>query len=118
MLAYYLDEDTADRDLIRAMRRRGIDVASPAEAGMLHREDAEHLAYATQHDRVLYSFNVRDYCRLHSDWTRLGKSHAGITLAHQWRRYSIGTQLRGLLRLASQKSATQMRDRLEYGSPQ
>jgi hypothetical protein len=96
------------------MRYRGLDVVFPSEAGMIHRSDEEHLAYATQHGRVVYSYNVGDFSQLHSEWLRLGKPHLGIVLAHQWQRYSIGTQLRGLLRLAAQCSPTEMKDRLEF----
>ncbi|MCI0366579.1 MAG: DUF5615 family PIN-like protein [Phycisphaerales bacterium] len=114
MLAYYFDEDAMNRHIIRAMRSRGVDVVSASEVEMVHRRDEEHLSYAAQHGRVIYSFNVGDFCRLHDEWLRLGRPHAGIVLAHQWRQYSIGTQARGLLKLAAQLSAAEMRDRLEF----
>jgi hypothetical protein len=114
MLAFYLDEDTMNRNLARAMQSHGLDVVSPSDAGMIRRSDEEHLTYASQNKRVLYSFNVADYCRLHAEWRNAGTVHAGILLAHQWRRHSVGTQLRGMLRLATQASADEMRSRLEY----
>ena len=114
MLAYYLDEDSMNRNLVRAMRLRGLDVVSPSEVGMTQHRDEEHLAYATQQGRILYSFNVCDFCRLHDEWLRLNKPHAGILLAHQWQRDSIGAQLRGLLWLSSKRSAADMQGCLEY----
>ena len=114
MLAFYLDEDAMKRKLIQAMRLRGLDVLSASEAGMIHRLDEAQLAYAAQHNRVLYSFNVAHFCQIHSEWLSVGKSHSGILLGHQQRRYSVGTQLRGLLRLASQCSAEETHNRLEF----
>lgn len=116
-VAFYLDEDTMDSDLIEATRLHRLDVISATEAGMLQRTDEDHLAYAAKSGRVLYSFNVRDFCRLHGGWLRCGQSHSGILLAHQWRRYSMGTQARALVNLAAALEPADMRDRLEYLAP-
>jgi hypothetical protein len=113
-LAYYLDEDAMRNALLRALRAHGVDVLSAFEAGLVPRPDEEHLEFAAQHGRVLYSFNVGHFCRLHTEWLSRGKSHAGIVLAHQWRRYSIGTQFDGLLRLSMQRSAADMHNCREY----
>lgn len=61
----YVDEDAMDHDLVRALRARGVDVTTALEAGMIEREDSEHLDHATAQGRVLYSFNIRDFYRLH-----------------------------------------------------
>jgi hypothetical protein len=52
------------------------------------------LAYAAAQGRAIYSFNVGDFCRLHSQWLAEGKSHAGIILAQQ--DFSVGEQYAGL----------------------
>ena len=62
---------------------------------------------------MLYSFNVRDYCRLHDEFLAQTKSHAGIVLAKQ-QTYSVGEQLRRLLKLIATKSAAGMKDRIEF----
>ena len=80
----------------------------------MQRFDEEHLAYATQLGRVVYSFNIGDFSRLHAEWLRIGKSHGGIVLAHQWRRYSIGAQLQALVRLSTERSPGDMQNQLEY----
>ena len=54
---------------------------------MIERQDERHLEYATTQGRVLYSFNVRDFYRLHTAFLAQGKAHAGIILAPQ-QRYS------------------------------
>ena len=73
--------------LVRALRSRGVDVLTALEAGMIERQDERHLEYATTQGRVLYSFNVRDFYRLHTAFLAQGKAHAGIILAPQ-QRYS------------------------------
>lgn len=57
----YLDEDCMDRDLVQALRTRGVDVLSAQELGMIEVSDEDHLSWATTQDRVLYSFNVGDF---------------------------------------------------------
>jgi Domain of unknown function (DUF5615) len=113
MLLLYLDEDSIDRDLVTALRSRGVDVITATDSGMLGYSDADHLDYATSLGRVLYSFNKGDFYRLHIRYLTEGKSHAGIILASQ-QRYSIGEQLRQLLQLISTKSAEQMQNNLEF----
>ena len=102
------------RKLILAARRQGLDVCSVSEAGLAHHTDEQQLEFATQQNRLLYSFNVAHFCRIHSEWLTVGKSHSGILLGHQQRRYSVGTQLRGLVKLAGKFETADMRDRLEY----
>ena len=109
----YVDEDAMDQDLIRALRVRGVDVITALEAGMIERDDNEHLEYAAQHGRALYSFNVADFCRLHTDYLSEGKRHAGVILAPQ-QRYSVGEQMLRLLRLIAAKSAEEIQNQVEF----
>ena len=55
------------RGLTRALRARGVEVLTALDAGMIEREDREHLDYATEQGYVLCTFNVGDFYRLHSD---------------------------------------------------
>ncbi|MDZ8110319.1 MAG: DUF5615 family PIN-like protein [Nostoc sp. DedQUE12a] len=113
MLLLYLDEDSMDRDLVTALRSRGVDVITASDAGMLGYSDTDHLDYATSLGRVLYSFNKGDFYRLHIKYLTEGKTHAGIILAYQ-QRYSIGEQMRQLLELIGTKSAEEMQNNLEF----
>jgi hypothetical protein len=63
--------------------------------------------------RVLYTFNVGDFYRLHTAFLKQGKSHAGIILARQ-QRYPVGEQMRRLLKLIAAKSAEEMKNRVEF----
>lgn len=109
----YMDEDSMSRSLVRALRARGTDVITALEEGMIERDDADHLDYATAQGRVLYTFNVADFYRLHTEYLAQGKSHAGIILVRQ-QRYSIGEQMRMLLKLLAEKSVEEMKNNVEF----
>ena len=109
----YVDEDALDNDLISALRVRGIDIITAREAGMIEQKDEVHLEYATTQGRALFSFNVGDFYRLHAGFLREGKAHAGIILARQ-QRYTVGEQMRRLLKLIAAKSAEDMRNQVEF----
>ncbi len=99
--------------LVRALRARGADVTTALEEGMIEREDAAHLDYATAQGRVLYSCNVGDFYRLHSDCLARGNAHAGMILAPQ-QRYSVGEQIRRLLKIIHTQSAEEMRNAVVF----
>lgn len=112
-IRFYLDEDSMDRDLIRALLARGVDVESVLDANRSGYPDAQQLAYAASRGRVLYSGNIGDFYQLHREYLEAQRSHSGIILVPQ-QRYSIGEQLRRLLRLVSSLPAEEMRNRLEF----
>jgi hypothetical protein len=62
---------------------------------------------------VLYCFNVRDFHRLHAEFIVQGRSHAGIILAKQ-QHYSVGEQMKRLLKLIAIKPAEEMVNQLEF----
>jgi hypothetical protein len=111
-IRFYLDEDATSKRLLLALRNRGADVVSVAEAGMLAQSDEAQLEWALEHRRVIYSFNARDFYRIHTQWLASGKSHAGIVLGKQGE--SVGNQMRGLLHLASVKSEVEMVECIEF----
>ena len=112
-LRLYFDEDSMSRALIRALQARGMDVTNAVDEGMIGRSDREQLEYATSGERVLYSFNVGDFQRLHTQFLAEGRFHAGLILASQ-QRFSVGEQMRGILRLSQDFSPEEMRNRLEF----
>ena len=80
---------------------------------MIQRPDDEHLIRASRDSRVLYSFNIGDFQRIHRNYLIEGKGHSGIILARQ-QQYSVGEQTRRLLRLISENSAEAMQNRVEF----
>jgi hypothetical protein len=109
----YLDEDSMSRELIRALLARGIDVQSATDVGRIEYPDDQQLAYAASQGRTLYTGNIGDFSRLHSEYMASQRSHSGIILA-QRHKYPIGEQIRRLLKLTSAVSAEAMKDRLEF----
>lgn len=109
----YFDEDSVRKSLVESLRARGLDVTTAYEAGMIGRDDHEHLDYATETGRVLFSFNRGDFYRIHTEYLEQNKSHAGIVLANQ-QEYSVGEQMRRILRLSAAKTADEMKNWVEF----
>jgi hypothetical protein len=109
----YFDEDSMRYALVHALRARGIDVQIALEVGMIERSDEEHLEFATAQGRVLCSFNVGDFYRLHASYMSQHKSHPGIILARQ-QQYAIGEHMRRLLKLVAQVTVEDMKNRVEF----
>jgi len=109
----YLDEDAMDSNLVWALRVRGLDVVTALDSGLIHAPDLKHLEYASLNGRALYSFNVGHYMALHTAYLTARQTHAGLILSQQ-QRYSVGEQMRRLVRLVQMKPAESMRNRVEF----
>jgi uncharacterized protein with PIN domain len=109
----YLDEDAGSRSLAREFRARGIDVTTAASEGRLGQSDESQIEIAKAQGRVIYTFNVGDYYKIHAEYIEQGKTHAGMILVHQ-KRYSLGEQLRRTLILIAKLSAEDMQNRAEF----
>ena len=101
------------RVLVRALRARGVDVSMALDEAMIAQPDEVHLAFAAAQGCVLYSFNVGDYYQLHIAYLFEGRSHTGMILAPQ-QRYSVGEQMRRVLRLLATRSAEEMVNQVEF----
>ena len=75
--------------------------------------DQYQLEFATSQNRGIYTFNVADFYSLHIQYLTDGRQHAGIILTHQ-SRYTVGEQIRRVLKLISTLSAEDMQNRAEY----
>jgi hypothetical protein len=109
----YTDEDSNHRTVVQALQERDIDVITSLEAKRLRYPDNEQLIWATQQGRVIYSSNVRDFYRLHTEFLICEQPHAGIFLVQQ-QRFSVGDQVRGILKLLKTKSAEEMHNQVEF----
>ena len=109
----YIDEDAMDSDLVTALRPRGVTVITALDAGLAGKPDDEQLAFAAEHGCVLFTFNVSDFYRLHTEWADTGRQHAGMILAPQ-QRFSVGEQLRRILRLRTTTTTASMRNHVEF----
>lgn len=99
--------------MLAGLRARGVDALTALEAGIAERPDEEQLEFAASQGRVLFTFNVAHFCRIHAEFLSQGRSHAGIIVSPQ-QRYSAGQRLRRLLRLIATKTAEDMHNQLEF----
>jgi hypothetical protein len=109
----YFDEDSVNRSLIRALVARGMDVSNAIDAGHAGSPDRVQLEHATADGRVLFTYNVGDFFALHTHFRQHGRSHAGLILAVQ-QRYTVGEQMRRILRMNRERSSDDMEDPVEF----
>ncbi|MEO0458897.1 MAG: DUF5615 family PIN-like protein [Cyanobacteria bacterium P01_A01_bin.114] len=108
----FIDEDSMDQRLVAALRARGVEVTTVGEVSTIGFRDDEQLSLATSQGRVLYTFNVGDFCQLHRAYREQGRSHAGIIISSQ--EYSVSQQMRRVLALMANQSAEAMVDHLTF----
>jgi hypothetical protein len=109
----YMDEDSMDQRLVRALRARGMDVETAIDADMIARSDKAHLAYAAETGRALHTFNVSDFYQLHAEFLEADRNHAGLISVPQ-QRYRVGEHMTRLLRLNAERTASEMRNRVVF----
>lgn len=109
----YLDEDAMSRSLARELRARGIGVTTALAERMLGEDDVTQIEFAHAEGRVIYTYNVADFYRLHTQYLSEGKPHSGIILVHQ-KRFALGEQIRRVLKLVTTLSAEDMQSRAEF----
>jgi hypothetical protein len=104
-IRYYTDEHVS-KAVVRAPRRRGVDVLTTPEAGMLNAPDEGHIMRAREESRVIFTQD-EDFLRLAA-----GNVHAGIVYASQ------ATPLRaiisGLLLIHQVLDVEEMTNHIEY----
>ena len=109
----YMDEDVLRKALVQTLRSQGVDVVTTNEVGYAGYADEQQLEYATSQGRAIYSYNVADFYELHTAYVVQGKSHAGIILAQQGR-YSVGEQIRRLLKVMETVDAEGMQNQVVF----
>lgn len=112
-LNLYLDEDSMSQSLVQGLRSRGMEVITALEEDMIMISDRKHLAHATELNRVLFSYNISDYHKIHTEFLENGTDHGGIILSPQ-QRFSIGGQLKRILRLNAEIDQEQMKNQIEF----
>jgi hypothetical protein len=104
---FHLDEH-GDPRIARGRHRRGIDVTTTVEAGLLHTTDEEQLAYATSEGRVLFTQDA-DFLRLDA----AGVVHTGIAFCHAGSR-PVGEIIRRLTLIWEIYEPEEMESRVEF----
>jgi predicted nuclease of predicted toxin-antitoxin system len=106
-IRFHLDEN-CDRAIAEGLRRRGIDVSTTAEAGLLSTTDEEQMAFAVSQNRVLFSQD-RDFLRLHA----AGAPHPGIAYCGKDTK-SIGAIIQGLVLIWEVLEPEEIAGRVEF----
>ncbi len=109
----YVDEDASETKVILGLRARGIDLVTTVEAGRLGVSDQEQLEFAIHGRRVLYTFNAKDFARLHREFLANGRSHSGIFVIPE-QRYSVGEKIRRIATFLHAGTAESMTDQIAF----
>ena len=109
----YIDEDASRNSFVQALRYATFDTITTSEAGNLGLDDTEQLIWSTNNNRAIYTFNVKDYCKLHKVYMTERKQHSGIIVVSR-QSYSIGEQLKGLQKLATSLSSKETNNQLIF----
>jgi hypothetical protein len=113
-ITLYTDEDITS-ELAPALRERGFEAQSAAEAGRLQSDDAQQLAYAATHGLTLMTCNAAHFLMLARQYAAAGQSHAGIIISsEQYSRRRFGELLRLTLRVVNTLAADEMRNSVVY----
>jgi hypothetical protein len=106
-IRFHLDE-LVDPAVADGLRRRGVDVTTTREAGLVEASDEEQLAFIRRENRVLFTEDA-DFLRLHA----AGVPHPGLSYCHQQSR-SVGQIIRGLILIWEVLEPEDMRNRVEF----
>ncbi len=77
---------------------RGYDVTTVRDAERKAASDLDQLRFASFQRRVLFTFNVADFVKLHAEFVATGRHHSGILLSKQ---LPVGIVVKRLLKLLS-----------------
>jgi hypothetical protein len=97
MIKLYLDENVPEAIAV-ALRLRGYDIKTVKDAGRKGISDIDQLRYSTSEDRAIFTFNVADFYKIHTEFIKNEINHNGIILSRQ---LPIGTIVKALSRLLS-----------------
>jgi len=104
---FHLDE-ACDPRIALALRQRGVDVTTAAEAGLLGAPDEAHLAYAWSQARAVVTHDT-DFLRLHA----ARAEHAGIVYCPPQAR-SLGEMVRLLVLIWELVEPGELRGHVEF----
>lgn len=106
-IRFHQDEPCASA-IADGLRRRGIDVTTTPEAGLLGAGDEDQLAYIVAQGRTIFTED-EDFLRLHAS----GIPHPGIAYCHQQTR-CIGAIIRGLFLIWNIYDPEDLANRIEF----
>ena len=109
-LTLYADE-CVDARIVAGLRRRGVDVVSAADEGLLGAPDETHLDRATASSRVVVT-NDHDFLRIAHERAEEGRPHSGVLFILP--QTSVGEAIRGVALAAEVLGPTDMHSWIEW----
>jgi predicted nuclease of predicted toxin-antitoxin system len=106
-MKFHTDERVSEAVAL-GLRRRGLDVTTTQQAGLIGARDEMQLSYCRREGRVMVSHDA-DMLR----FAAAGISHAGIAYCHN-QRYKTGELILRLLALSGRVAAEDMQNRVEF----
>jgi len=107
VLRFHLDEHVSHA-IAHGLQRRGIDVTTATDAGLLGASDEKHRVFALREQRVIFT-NDRDFLRIASSHMQ----HAGIVYCAP-EDSDIGEVIRYLALMRECLTPDEMANRVEY----
>ncbi|MCB0253762.1 MAG: DUF5615 family PIN-like protein [Anaerolineae bacterium] len=99
------------RGLVQIFFQEGYDVVHIVDLGGRGMSDIDVMALAAQENRVILTFNSRDYVPLAIDWFEQGKDHPGVLLSPELSRGELQRRVRLFL---EQTAADDMRNQIRW----
>ena len=94
LLSFFANSDkTGTTLLFRSTTDKILNVKETGKKGFT---DIEQLKYASSQNRVIFTHNIADFNKTHSDFIKKGLDHSGIILSKQ---LPIGVIVKALLKL-------------------
>jgi predicted nuclease of predicted toxin-antitoxin system len=109
-IKYHFDEHM-DNAIVSGLRRRGINVTTTVDAGLLKASDEEQIDFAAREGRVLVTCDRRISVHVRDDAT-----HSGIVILRPGRKM-IGPNVNLLSHLCRDTSAEDMLNQVRYLKP-
>ena len=106
-IRFHCDEHI-DPAIASGLRRRGIDVTTTADAGLLGATDEQHLEFARAQQRLVITKDT-DFLRLSAS----GEEHHGIGFCEQGTR-TIGQMLTSLVHIYEELTPAEVKNRVIY----
>ncbi|QIZ69837.1 DUF5615 family PIN-like protein [Oxynema aestuarii] len=106
-IRFHLDENVSNA-IAEGLRRRGIDVTTTPESGLIGVSDEEQIALCREQERVIFTQDT-DFLRM----AQIGISHRGIIYCQQKTR-SIGDIVRGITLIWEYLESEEIQDKVEF----
>jgi uncharacterized protein with PIN domain len=109
-LKLYLDE-MIPPDLTLILKQYGYDILTAKDAGMLGKSDEEQLKFSASKGRTILTFNIKDFVKLHNQWSDQGRGHNGIVISPE---IKIGKLVPLCLKLLESTSDKEIKNQIRF----